>query len=422
MQSLDTIGLTTTSSSEVSLHVTSGVNLSLPYPVLIPKDCVGFVLQFIQFSDSLFPRRISFRHLTGSFCNRIWTMRSWSFWCVCTGSLLSFFFMNIGTLAWLADDPHRAAVKPLLYLGFISLIWSLEQAFCVTVRPLIPLRSMQGYIRDWSPMNSYIPKLFVSFALIVYAGNVGYGLFSTLSSLVMTKCIPLQQSSFSYIYQSIMNCTASQGFSADDKNNIVGSVGAWGQGFVLHPIFPYFVSFIYFVATFVWTTTPLQFAVIMLMSIKELRSAMKLIDSELFERGDGSHSVESVLQRLHAHVVAADIGSCRCNEVFGIIVVGNLFLDLSLIAILLSALQDPLYQQNTVLLPVTAFWMSASCLHICAFLLPMAAYNSSMKMVQIMLYRYSARLNGLTTPPDNLDAWAKPLQGGLLKRLHHKVI
>ncbi len=52
----------------------------------------------------------------------------------------------------------------------------------------------------------------------------------------------------------------------------------------------------------------------------------------------------------------------------------------------------------------------------------MAAYNANVRAIQLQLYRYSARLNGLTTPGDNFEAWAKPLDTGLLKRLHDKVI
>jgi hypothetical protein len=153
----------------------------------------------------------------------------------------------------------------------------------------------------------------------------------------------------------------------------------------------------------------------------ELVSAKNAIKSQLLDISNENESAESILKRVHAHIVAADIGACRCNEVFGIVVTVNLFLDLSLIAVLLSALQDPVYQSNVVLWPVTAFWITASSVHMCAFLLPIAAYNSSMNNVQILLHRYSARLNGLTTPSGSLDAWAKPLNNGLLKRWHHKV-
>ena len=52
----------------------------------------------------------------------------------------------------------------------------------------------------------------------------------------------------------------------------------------------------------------------------------------------------------------------------------------------------------------------------------MAAYNANVRAIQLQLFRYSARLNGLTTPADNFEAWAKPFETGLLKRLHDKVI
>jgi hypothetical protein len=71
---------------------------------------------------------------------------------------------------------------------------------------------------------------------------------------------------------------------------------------------------------------------------------------------------------------------------------------------------------------VSAFWMTATVVHICAFLLPMGAYNSNLRNVQVLLYKYSARLNGLLTPSDNFDAWAQPLSASLLKRLNDKVI
>jgi hypothetical protein len=199
-------------------------------------------------------------------------------------------------------------------------------------------------------------------------------------------------------------------------------VGGFGQALSASPEASGVIAFLYVVTSLVWTSTPLQFAIVMMLNVIELRSARGIISAELLAAVNNSDSAETVLKRVHKHIVAADVGSCRCNEVFGIVIAGNLILDLSLIAVLLSALQDPDYRRNLVLLPVTAFWMTASCVHMCAFLLPMAAYNSNLRGIQNLLYRYSARLNGVTTPGDNLAAWAKPLDTGLLKRLHAKVI
>jgi hypothetical protein len=402
-------------------HFAAADGLSLPYSLTIPSNCDGFVLRYIRFVDNLFPKRHSLRNLHGSLGNRIWTLRGWATWLLCTACLFALFGVAISTISWLWQDSQKATVKPALYLGFISFMWIIEQIFCVCMRPLIPLRAMQGYIRDWSFITGYVPKTMCAFALLVFAGNLIYGSFNVFSTLGFRDCIPSHPSSYSSIYVAIVNCST-PGISTSTQNSLISIVGSFGQDLSAKPAYSVFIFFLHLIATLAWTTTPLQFAVAMMPNVLELRSASDIIDDELLTTGNHTDPAESVLKRVHAHVVAADIGSCRCNEVFGIVIAGNMFLDLCLIAIQLSALQDPVYRQNSVLLPVTVFWMTASCVHMCAFLLPMAAYNSNLENIQGLLYRYSARLNGLTTPADNLAAWAKPLDSGLLKRLHDKVI
>jgi len=142
-----------------------------------------------------------------------------------------------------------------------------------------------------------------------------------------------------------MNCKT-HGITNTTRNSLLSTVGAFGQHLSIQPTYSVFVVFLYIIATLAWTTTPLQFAVAMMHNIIELRSARNFIRAELLDSRQDSDSAESVLKRLHAHVVAADIGSCRCNEVFGIVIAGNLFLDLSLISVLLSALQDEAYVQS----------------------------------------------------------------------------
>ena len=407
--------------SEDSFYFAAVGGLSLPYPSSVSKDHNGLVLRYIRFVDALFPEKRSWRNISGGICNRILTMRGWRTWLLSASTILALIGIGLHTISWMSQDGKKEATRPALYLAFISFIWEVEQFFCVVMRPIIPLRSMQGYIRDWSPIKCRIPILFCFFAIVVFMGNLAYGLYSTFSTLGIRGCIPSQPMSYSAVYGAISNCTL-DGVSLTDQNNLASMVGGFGQALSAHPASSVLITFIYLVASLVWTTTPLQFAIVMMLNVIELRSARGIISAELLAAVNNSDSAETVLKRVHKHIVAADVGSCRCNEVFGIVIAGNLILDLSLIAVLLSALQDPAYQKNSVLLPVTAFWMTASCVHMCAFLLPMAAYNSNLRGIQNLLYRYSARLNGVTTPDDNLAAWAKPLDTGLLKRLHAKVI
>lgn len=408
--------------TEITLQIAAPPGLSLPYSLVIPKEYNGYVLQFVHFVDGLFPEPRSLYSRTGSLCNRIWTLRGWIFWLFCSVAIISLLGIGIHTLAWLMQDPIQVAVRPTMYIASISLIWILEQSFCILIRPVFPLRAMHGYIRDWSAFRGYIPKVYCIFASLVFAANVTYGLFSVYSTLRIRDCVPLQPTSYSSMVPAIANCTKARGVSDADQYNLLTLVGAFGQYFAGHAAASSaLLTFLYIIASVVWVTTPLQFAVVMMMNVVELRSARIAIKSRLLGTGKEYESAETVLQHVHANIVAADIGSCRCNEVFGIVISVSLFLDLSLIAVLLSALQDPLYQKNTVLLPVSAFWMTASSVHICAFLLPIGAYNANLRNIQVLLHRYSARLNGLTTPSDSFDSWARPLSAGLLKRLNDKV-
>lgn len=410
----------TTEAAELIFAVPIGM-AALPFSLMIPKECDGFTLRFIHVVDAFFPEKRSLSSLTGSFCKRIWMLRVWFSWFICIAGISALLGIGLHTLAWLARDPARVQLKPYLFLGAISLIWIFEQAFCVFMRPLFPLRVMHGYIRDWSALTCYVPKCFCAFAFLVFTGNLVYGLISVYSTLGIRDCIPSQPSPYSSLAAAISGCTSARGVSDSDRDYLLSMVASFGQELSINASSSALLTFLYVLASLVWTTTPLQFAVVMMLNVMELTSAKRAIESQLLDIENESESAESVLKRLHARIVAADIGACRCNEVFGIVVTVNLMFDLSLIAVLLSALQDPEYQKNTVLLPVTAFWMTASSVHICAFLLPIAAYNSKLNSIQTLLYRYSARLNGLTTPSDGLDAWAKPLNSGLLKRLHHKV-
>ena len=162
------------STAEATLQFAATDGLSLPYDLTIPNQFDGFVLRFIHFVDALFPDKRSLRNLTGGLCNRIWTLRGWASWLFCTTAILSLLGVAIHTLSWLLQDPARASIKPSLYLAVISLIWIIEQTFCVFLRPLIPLRSMHGYVRNWSPITCYIPKLYCAFAFLVFAGNLTY--------------------------------------------------------------------------------------------------------------------------------------------------------------------------------------------------------------------------------------------------------
>jgi hypothetical protein len=405
------------------VHFSAPLGLSLPYSLVVPKECDGFVLRFLRFIDGLFPEQRDLLSRTGSLCNRILTLRGWACWLICTMSILALLGIGVHTLAWLVQDPSQANVKSTLYLSVVSLVWIIEQSFCVLIRPVFPLRTMLGYIRDWSPLSCHVPKIFCTFASLVFVINVVYGLYQVYSTLGIRDCIPLDPTFYSSIAPALANCTKVRGVNDAEMYNLLGVLGAFGQPFAASPAASSVVlTFLYVIASMVWVTTPLQFAVVMMMNVMELRSGNYIIQSQLLDTDKESESAETVLKRLHAHIVAADIGSCRCNEVFGIVITVCLFFDLSLVAVLLSALQDPLYQKNSVLLPVSAFWMTASSLHICAFLLPIAAYNANLRNIQVLLYRYSARLNGLTTPSDSFDAWAKPLSTGLLKRLNDKVI
>ena len=403
------------------LNMVSTTEFSYPYKAAIPQECAGGVTRFLFFVDKMLsPEKLFSQQLKGGIFNRILYLRGWIFWFVGLLSILVYSGNVAHTIHWLMRDPVPSYTKAALYLDAVSLIWLIEQSFCFIMRPFIPLRSMLGYIHDWSPASCYVPKLFCAFATLVYIGNVVYGSFSELNSLDLRDCIPSQPRPFSSIYSSIKNCTDLR--SSDARfDNLITLIATNGQHFPAQPASAVFSILIFLVASLVWTTTPLQFAVTMLFNVREMDAARRMIDSELLDTGKDSKSAESVLKRAHAHIVAADIGSCRCNEVFGIVVAGNLLLDFSLIATILSALQDPLYRQNDLLLPVTVFWMTAASVHICAFLLPIAAYNANLGSIQTSLYRYSARLNGLTTPADNWQAWAQPHRAGLLKRLHHKV-
>ena len=406
--------------SEDSFYFAAAGGLSFPYPPSISKDHYGLALRYIHFVDALFPEKRSLRKPSGGICNRILTLRGWVTWLLTASAVLAFAGIGLHTISWMWQDENKKATRPALYLAFISFIWVVEQFFCVVMRPIIPLRSMQGYIRDWSPIKCRIPILFCLFAIVVFVGNLVYGLFSTFSTLGIRGCIPSQPTSYSAVEGAIFNCTL-DGTSNTTRNNLASMVSGFGQALSASPAASGVITFLYVVTSLVWTTTPLQFAIVMMLNVIELRSARGIISAELLAAVNNSDSAEAVLKRVHKHIVAADVGSCRCNEVFGIVIAGNLILDLTLIAVLLSALQDPEYQKNSVLLPVTVFWMTAGCVHMCAFLLPMAAYNSNLRGIQNLLHRYSARLSGLTTPDDNLAAWARPLDTGLLKRLHAKV-
>jgi len=401
------------------LNMVSTTEFSLPYKSAGPNDCGGFVTRLLFSVDKMLsPRKLS--PVQRGIRNRVLYLRGWIFWFVGLLSILVYAGNLAHTMHWLMRDPVPSNTKAALYLDAVSLIWVIEQIFCFIMRPVMPLRSMLGYIHDWSHVNCYVPKLFCAFATLVYVGNVVYGSISEFSTLDLRDCIPSQSRPFSALYSSIENCTDLRGSKAR-FDSVLALVAQNGQQYPAQPASAVFSILIFLIATLVWTTTPLQFAVTMLFNVRELGSARRMIDSELLDTGEDSKSAESVLKRAHAHIVAADIGSCRCNEVFGIVVAGNLLLDFSLIATMLSALQDPLYQQDEVLVPVSVFWMTAGIVHICAFFLPIAAYNANLGSIQTSLYRYSARLNGLTTPADNWQAWAQPHRAGLLKRLHHKV-
>jgi len=333
--------------AEFTMHFAAAGGLSLPYELVIPNEFNGFVLHFLRFVDAMFPEKRTLRNLTGGLCNRIWTLRGWVSWLLCATALLTFFGLSMHTMAWHLEDPQATAVRPSLYLCGISTIWIVEQTFCIFMRPLIPLRSMQGYIRNWSPINCYVPKLMCAFAFAVFAGNVGYGLFSSYSTLDIRDCIPELPNPYSSVVAEILNCTTRRDVSKEHTNNLLSIVGGFGQQISRVPQTSIFLSFLYLIASLVWTTTPLQFAVAMMPNVFELRSARNFIRAELLDSRQDSDSAESVLKRVHAHIVAADIGSCRCNEVFGIVIAGNLFLDLSLISVLLSALQDSEYVQSS---------------------------------------------------------------------------
>ncbi len=414
--------------TEIAVHFSArpSTRLSFPYSPMIPKECDGFALRFVRFVDGIYPEKHTLLMPVGDILHsRITGQIHWVFWFCCVALNLAMAGISIHTLDWLMQDPIRAAVRPTMYLVAIYLIWQIEQTFCVFVRPVIALRSFQGYIRDWSTLRCYSLSIFCTFAFLVIAGNVTYGLFQVYTTWSIRDCVPFELAPYSSVVSTIVNCTKARGVGDTDMYSLVGMVGGFGQTFMvtISPVASSAVlTIVYLIASIVWATTPLQFAIVMMMNVAELRSANNVIQSQLLYSDTESASAENILKHAHKHIVAADIGACRCNEVFGIGIAVNLVLDIALSSVILSALQDPLYQKNTVLQPVTAFWMTANVVHICAFLLPIGAYNANLRNIQVLLYKYSARLNGLLTPSDSFDAWAQPLSASLLKRLNDKVI